>query len=340
LAPLTTLRLGGPARRLITVTAEAEIPEAVGGGDPVLVLAGGSNVVIGDEGFPGTVLLLRTRGFEAAAADPDSDTVELTLAAGEPWDEVVARTVAEGWAGIECLSGIPGSAGATPIQNVGAYGQEVAEAITSVRAYDRERGEIVTLEPRQCGFGYRASVFKHAERWIVLAVTLRLTRCARSMPVRYAELARTLGVPVGGQAPLAEVRAAVLGLRAGKGMVLDAGDRDTYSVGSFFTNPVLDAAGYAVLRRRAADLGEPPAWPEEDGTMKTSAAWLIGNAGFAKGYGRDGVAISGKHTLALTNRGEGTTGALLDLAREIRDGVHKRFEVELRPEPVLVNCAL
>jgi UDP-N-acetylmuramate dehydrogenase len=339
LAPLTTLRLGGPAARLITVTDPAEIPEAVPDGDPLLVLAGGSNVVIGDEGFPGTVLLLRTRGFDAVV-DHGSGAVELTLAAGEPWDEAVARTVAEGWAGIECLSGIPGSAGATPIQNVGAYGQEIGETITAVRAYDRERGEIVTFEPPRCGFGYRASVFKHSDRWIVLSVTLRLERSAHSTPVRYGELAGTLGVPVGGRAPLAEVRAAVLGLRAGKGMVLDPEDRDTYSVGSFFTNPVLDAAGYAVLRRRAADIGEPPAWPGEDGAMKTSAAWLIGNAGFTKGYGRDGVAISGKHTLALTNRGDGTTGALLDLAREIRDGVHKRFEVELHPEPVLVNCEL
>jgi UDP-N-acetylmuramate dehydrogenase len=339
LAPRTTLRLGGPARRMITVTAEAEIPAAVPDGEPVLVLAGGSNVVIGDDGFPGTVVLLRTRGF-TATADPDSDAVELTLAAGEPWDEAVARTVAEGWAGVECLSGIPGSAGATPIQNVGAYGQEIAETITSVRAYDRRRGEIVTFGPRQCGFGYRASVFKRADRWVVLTVTLRLNRSGGSTPIRYAELARTLGVAVGGQAPLADVRDAVLGLRGGKGMVLDASDPDTYSVGSFFTNPVLDPAGYAVLLRRSAELGEPPSWPGPDGTMKTSAAWLIENAGFTKGYGRDGVAISGKHTLALTNRGGGTTAALLDLAREIRDGVQKRFEVELHPEPVLVNCSL
>ncbi|GAA5177816.1 UDP-N-acetylmuramate dehydrogenase [Rugosimonospora acidiphila] len=339
LASLTTLRLGGPAGRLVTVTDPSEIAEAIPDDDPVLVLAGGSNVVIGDEGFPGTVVLLRTRGFEAVA-DPNSDGVRLTLAAGEPWDEVVARTVAEGWAGIECLSGVPGSSGATPIQNVGAYGQEVAETITSVRVYDRQLGQTTTFTPAQCGFGYRASVFKHVDRWVVLSVTLRLSRSGHSTPVRYPELARALEVPVGGRAPLAEVRSAVLRLRAGKGMVLDPDDPDTYSAGSFFTNPVLDAAGYAVLRRRAADLGEPPAWPGEDGTVKTSAAWLIGNAGFTKGYGRDGVAISGKHTLALTNRGAGTTDALLDLAREVRDGVQKRFEVELRPEPVLVNCSL
>ncbi len=262
----------------------------------------------------------------------------LTVAAGEPWDEVVARTVAEGWSGIECLSGIPGSAGATPIQNVGAYGQEVADTITAVRVYDRHRDEIVTMPPGECGFGYRTSRFKHVDRWIVLDVTFRLTRSAESAPVRYPELARALGVRLGDRVPLPEVRAAVLGLRAGKGMVLEDGDPDTYSVGSFFTNPVLTAPAHARLR----DLAGPdlPGWPAPDGTVKTSAAWLIERAGFAKGYGRDGVGISAKHTLALTNRGTGTTAALLDLAREIRDGVRKRYEVELHPEPVLVNCAL
>lgn len=335
LAPLTTLRLGGAARHLVTVTVAQDIPELVRGADPVLVLAGGSNVVISDEGFAGTVVLLRTRGFRAV---PEGDRVDLTLAAGEPWDEAVARTVAEGWSGIECLSGIPGSAGATPIQNVGAYGQEISETVTSVEAYDRQLDRTVTFTPQDCGFGYRTSVFKRADRWVVQSVSLRLTRSAGSTPIRYAELARALGVPVGDRAPLPEVRAAVLALRAGKGMVLDPADPDTYSVGSFFTNPVVDADTFAGVQARANV--EVPSWPGEDGTVKVSAAWLIEHAGFGKGYAGDGVAISSKHTLALTNRGSGTTGALLDLAREIRDGVRDRFAVGLHPEPVLVNCEL
>jgi len=335
LAALTTLRLGGPARHLVTVTEDAQIPELVRGTEPVLVLAGGSNVVVSDEGFAGTVLLLRTRGFRPV---PEADGVNLTLAAGEPWDDVVARTVAEGWSGIECLSGVPGSAGATPIQNVGAYGQEITETLLSVEAYDRNLGRMVTFTPAECGLGYRMSVFKHVDRWVVLSVTLRLQRSDLSMPIRYAELARALGVSVGDRAPLADVRATVLKLRAGKGMVLDPDDPDTYSAGSFFTNPVIDAATFAGVQERAEV--EVPSWPGEDGTVKVSAAWLIEHAGFTKGYPGDGVGISSKHTLALTNRGRGTTRALLDLAREIRDGVRERFGVELRPEPVLVNCEL
>ena len=335
LAALTTLRLGGPARHLVTVTEDAQIPELVRGTEPVLVLAGGSNVVVSDDGFAGTVLLLRTRGFRPV---PEADGVNLTLAAGEPWDDVVARTVAEGWSGIECLSGVPGSAGATPIQNVGAYGQEITETLLSVEAYDRNLGRMVTFTPAECGLGYRMSVFKHVDRWVVLSVTLRLQRSDLSMPIRYAELARALGVSVGDRAPLADVRATVLKLRAGKGMVLDPDDPDTYSAGSFFTNPVIDAETFAGVQERAEV--EVPSWPGEDGTVKVSAAWLIEHAGFTKGYPGDGVAISSKHTLALTNRGRGTTRALLDLAREIRDGVRERFGVELRPEPVLVNCEL
>jgi UDP-N-acetylmuramate dehydrogenase len=334
LATYTTLRLGGPAGRLITATVTDEIPQLVRGAEALFVLAGGSNVVVADAGYPGTVLLLRNSGVVVTR---DGDAVLLTVAAGEPWDEVVARTVGEGWSGIECLSGIPGSAGATPIQNVGAYGQEIAETIASVRVYDRRRDTVVVMGPDDCGFGYRTSVFKHSDRWIVLDVTLRLAPDPRSTPIRYPELARALGVPAGDRAPLDEVRAAVLKLRAGKGMVLDADDPDTYSVGSFFTNPVLSGADYTRLREPAADA---PAWPNPDGTVKTSAAWLIEHAGFARGYGRDGVGISTKHTLALTNRGAGTTAALLDLAREIRAGVARRFGVTLVPEPVLVDCAL
>jgi UDP-N-acetylmuramate dehydrogenase len=332
LASRTTLRLGGPAGRLSIATVTDEIPQMVRGNGPVFVLAGGSNVVVGDAGYPGTVVLLRTEG---CLVRRDGDGIGLRIAAGESWDGVVARTVAEGWSGIECLSGIPGSVGATPIQNVGAYGQEVAETITAVRAYDRVSDLVVDLPPNACGFGYRTSRFKHSDRWIVLEVTLRLAVTGRSAPIRYPELARALGAVVGDRAPLDEVRAAVLKLRASKGMVLDPDDPDTYSVGSFFTNPVRPAPDFEPLRAAGA-----PAWPNPDGTVKTSAAWLIERAGFAKGYGRDGVAISTKHTLALTNRGTGTTAALLDLAREIRAGVRDRFGITLEPEPVLVNCAL
>jgi len=305
--------------------------------EPILILAGGSNVVIGDDGFEGTVVVLCTEGVSVQV---DGDEVTMTVAAGEPLDAVVARTVAEKWSGLECLSGIPGSAGATPIQNVSAYGQEVADRITSVRALDRRTGNVVTMAPAECEFAYRNSIFKHNDRWVVLSVEFALTRSARSAPIVFAELAKALGVQAGERADAIDAREAVLGLRRGKGMVLDPSDRDTYSVGSFFMNPVMSADEYAAFAPRAAAVGSPAAWPERDGGMKVSAAWLIERAGFPKGYGRDGVSISTKHTLALTNRGTGTTSQLLDLAREIRGSVHERFGVTLRPEPVLVNCAL
>jgi UDP-N-acetylmuramate dehydrogenase len=343
LARYTTLRLGGAPRRLAVANYRDEIVQNIRDierrGDPLLILAGGSNVVIGDDGFPGTALLVRSRGSQVVAED--DATVTLRVEAGEPWDDLVATTVEAGWSGVECLSGIPGSAGATPIQNVGAYGQEVAETVTSVQVYDRAHGEIGQIPAGDCGFAYRSSIFRHSDRWAVLAVDFRLARSPLSAPVRYAELARTLGVEVGDRVPLADARSAVRTLRAGKGMVLDPADPDTRSVGSFFTNPVLDEEGYRLLRDRAADLGDPPHWPGPGGTVKISAAWLIDKAGFRKGHqGAEGVAISSKHTLALTNPGAGSTAALLGLARQIRDGVHDRFGVPLHPEPVLVNCTL
>ncbi len=343
LGAYTTLRLGGPAGLLVVAekadTLVETVRHAACAGEPALVLAGGSNVVVADAGFPGTVVLVRTRGVRVTAED--ADTVTVTVEAGEPWDGFVATTVANGWSGVECLSGIPGSAGATPIQNVGAYGQEVAETIIAVRAYDRVDDEIRTMTPQQCRFAYRSSVFKHSDRWVVLSVDFRLVRSGLSAPVRYAELARKLNVEVGARVPLADARAAVLSLRAGKAMVLDDADPDTWSVGSFFTNPVLDAAAYEALRARVGDLGEPPSWPTPDGVVKVSAAWLIDRAGFTKGYATGGgVSISTRHTLALTHRGDGSTTALLHLARTIRDGVQERFGVVLHPEPVLVNCAL
>ena len=340
LAPLTTLRLGGPAARLVVAADAGQIVEAVAAadaaGDRVLLLGGGSNLVVADDGWPGTVVVLRGRGVAVTA---DGDRRLVTAQAGEPWDELVTRTVAEGWAGIECLAGIPGLTGATPVQNVGAYGQEVSEIVAAVSAYDRERGKVRQLTAADCGFGYRHSVFKTTERYVVLAVTFTLRAAEKSAPVRYAELARALGVEVGEVAPLADVPAAVLALRRGKGMVVDDDDPDTWSVGSFFTNPVLDDAALAAFEARLDPRATYPSWPAEGG-RKLSAAWLIERTGFRKGYGGDAVRLSSKHTLALTHRGGGSTAELVALAREIREGVLARFSVTLEPEPRLVGIRL
>ena len=359
LAGYTTLRLGGPARRFAEAADDVELVAQVWAaderGEPLLVLGGGSNLVVADAGFPGTVVHVATRGVRHR---PDGDSVLLTVAAGEDWDTVVAGTVADGLAGLECLSGIPGLAGATPIQNVGAYGQEVAQTLVAVRGYDRTRGEVVDLTAAECGFGYRTSAFKRSlhswasgpavtGRFVVLGVTFRLERSAESAPVRYAELARALGIGEGGRAPLGEVRSAVLALRRRKGMVLDAADPDTRSAGSFFTNPVLDPAAFAALERAVAATCGPgtrvPTFPTGPGQVKVPAAWLIERAGFAKGYapGPDtGARISAKHTLALVNPGGATTASLLALAREVAGGVRKAFGVDLAAEPVLVSVDL
>ncbi|MEE1940494.1 UDP-N-acetylmuramate dehydrogenase [Streptomyces sp. TRM 70361] len=343
LAPLTTFRLGGPARRLVVASTDEEVTEAVraadASGTPLLLVGGGSNLVVADEGFDGTALRVATTGFRL-------EGTRLELAAGENWSAAVARTVEAGLAGVECLAGIPGSAGATPIQNVGAYGQEVAATITEVVAHDRRTDETVTLPAAECGFSYRHSRFKaDPERFVVLRVRFELEDAGGlSAPVRYAETARALGVAVGERVPVERARETVLKLRAGKGMVLDPEDHDTWSAGSFFTNPVLTEDGYAAFLARVAErLGPdavPPAYPAGEGLVKTSAAWLIDKAGFAKGYGEGPARISTKHTLALTNRGSATTADLLALAREVRDGVYEAFGVRLVNEPVTVGCAL
>ena len=331
LSELTTLRLGGEPARMVEAHSEGELAELVRSAyEPLLVLAGGSNVVVADGGFPGTVVRVLTRGIER-------DGGRLKVQAGEPWDELVATTIDAGLQGFECLSGIPGSTGATPIQNVGAYGQEVSETVESVRVLDRASGQIVELPASECGFTYRGSIFKRRDRHVVLAVTFRMRESAVSGPLRYAELARRLDVPVGGSAPLGEVREAVLGLRRGKGMVIDPADPDSVSAGSFFTNPILEPGDFARLQARTADLGGPPAYPEPDGRIKTSAAWLIERAGYPRGYGDGRVGISTKHTLALVNRGGASTAELMTLAREIAAGVRDRFGVGLVPEPVLVG---
>ena len=355
LAAYTTLGIGGPAATFLEPAEETGLTSAVRSaderGEPVLVLGGGSNVVIADEGFPGPVARVATRGITMTGAD---GAVTMTVAAGEDWDAVVARCVGEGLAGLECLSGIPGLAGATPIQNVGAYGQEVADTITAVRAYDRQRREVAEIPAAECGFAYRASAFKRAPfpgggaagRFVVLAVTFRLSRGPLSAPIRYPELATMLGVAPGERVPLGEARSAVLKLRARKGMVLDAGDPDSRSAGSFFTNPVLTSGEFAAVEERARRACGPdarvPRFPAAGGQVKVPAAWLIERAGFAKGYRPPGGAsrISSKHTLALVNPGDATAASLLALAREIRDGVRATFGVSLVIEPVLVGLTL
>jgi UDP-N-acetylmuramate dehydrogenase len=335
LADHTTLRLGGPARAWIRATTEDELVDAVRrcdeAGEPVLVLAGGSNLVVADEGFDGTVVEVATTGVAAdhEGEDPTCGGVLVTVAAGETWDPFVAHAVERGWVGVEALSGIPGSVGATPIQNVGAYGQEVSQTLASVRVWDRKLRGPRTFAAADCGFGYRTSRFKaDPGRHVVLEVTFQLRQGELGAPVTYAELAAALGVDAGQRAPMSDVREAVLGLRRGKGMVLDPDDHDTWSAGSFFTNPVVDAAPDGA-----------PSWPQGD-RVKTSAAWLIEHAGFGKGYGDGAARVSTKHTLALTNRGGARTAELLDLAREIRSGVENRFGISLVNEPVLVGCEL
>jgi UDP-N-acetylmuramate dehydrogenase len=358
LAEYTTLRLGGPATRFVAAASEDELIAAVRKADaeaePVLVLGGGSNLVVADEGFPGVVVLAGMRGAEFVAA---GDAVEVTVAAGHDWDEFVQECLAFGLSGVECLSGIPGRAGATPIQNVNAYGQDVADTIASVRVYDRLSDQVAVMAAADCGFGYRTSVFKRQAaaagrggalnpasatgRFVILAVTFRLKASPLSAPVRYGELSRVLGVADSGRVPLAAARAAVLELRRGKGMVLLEADPDTRSAGSFFTNPVVSAAQYGELAKRIAGI---PHWPSPDGQVKLSAAWLIEHAGFSKGWrlpgDPDGARISTKHALALTNPGQATTASLIRLAKEIRDGVLGTFGVTLTNEPVLVGVEL
>ncbi|HUR15483.1 MAG TPA: UDP-N-acetylmuramate dehydrogenase [Mycobacteriales bacterium] len=318
LADLTTLRLGGPARLLVEATSEQELVEAVGLHPSALVLGGGSNVVLPDAGLD-EVVLVRSRGV---ALEGD----ELVVQAGEDWDALVARTVAEGRVGLEALAGIPGTVGAAPIQNIGAYGSEVATTVVSVRVLDRRTGEVCELPAAECGFTYRHSLFKaEPGRRVVLAVRFRLATGTTSAPVRYAELARALGVELGSTVPADQLREAVLALRRGKGMVLDGGDPDSVSAGSFFTNPVVAEAPEGA-----------PSWPAEGG-VKVSAAWLIEQAGFGKGWGSGPVGLSTKHTLALVNRGGATTADLLGVARTVREGVRARFGITLVPEPVVVG---
>ncbi len=317
LAPLTTLHLGGSAATLLRCESSDELVDAVRAHPAALILGGGSNVVLPDQGLD-EVILVRSLGVDG-----------LTVQAGEDWDSFVASTLADGYAGLEALSGIPGTVGASPIQNIGAYGGELASVIDSVDVFDRTAGEVLRLGAGECGFGYRTSRFKQQpQRWVVLSVTFALSRGTQSSPIGYAELAETLGTSIGQTAPAAEVRQAVLTLRARKGMVVDQVDPDSVSAGSFFTNPVVDTAPAGA-----------PSWPVEGG-VKVSAAWLIQQAGFDKGWGQGRIGVSSKHALALVNRGGGTSAELLDVARLIRDAVRDRFGITLANEPLLVGTAL
>lgn len=333
----TTLRVGGPAREFVVASTEADLIAATRTDQPLLILSGGSNLVVSDSGFDGRVVKVATKGIVADVDHPDDigclGATSVKVAAGESWDDLVATAGRNGWVGIEALSGIPGLAGATPIQNVGAYGQEVASTIAQVRTWDRLNQTQRTFAAAECGFGYRTSRFKaDPQRYLILEVTFLFKQGTLSAPIAYSELAQRLGVELGERAPLVDVRRAVLDLRASKGMVLDDSDHDTWSAGSFFTNPV-------IAPERVPE--GAPAWPQPDGTVKTSAAWLIDHAGFSRGYPEGGsVTLSTKHPLAITNRGGANAADVLELARVVRAGVADRFGIELVNEPVFVGLDL
>jgi UDP-N-acetylmuramate dehydrogenase len=329
LAELTTLRVGGTPSSLSVATTQAQIIEAVSATGPeVLILGGGSNLLVSDD-FAGEVIKIETQGFtndESACAG-----AWVTVEAGHNWDDFVSAALANGWTGIEGLAGVPGTVGATPIQNVGAYGQSVSETIAQVRAWNRKTKEVDILFAADCEFGYRTSIFKaNPDTWVILSVTFQLPLGTMSAPITYDELAKKLDVNLGDRVLTTDLQRAVLELRAGKGMVLDASDHDTWSVGSFFMNP------------RVAQAPEgAPNWPEVTGSVKVSAAWLIEQAGFDKGFTLNGrAALSGKHTLAISNQGNATSADILELAQRIRNGVYEKFAIELNPEPRLIGLAL
>lgn len=385
LADLTTLRVGGPVGQYVEASTEAELIDAVRSADdagtPLLVVGGGSNLLVSDEGFDGVVVRDVRQGLEAdledsCGTDGACGGASLSVPAGQDWDEFVAEAVANEWVGVEALSGIPGTVGAAPVQNIGAYGQEVAGVVAAVRTWDRATGQRRTLPLSELGFGYRSSLLKRSmrfdptggtdlwyptPRYVVLQVDLQMRLGSLSAPIGYAELARRLGVEVGQRAPSAEVREAVLELRGGKGMLLDGvgpgaqpGDHDRWSAGSFFTNPVVpaeaadrlpdDAPRYPVRSATPTTTTGPALGEIDPSLVKTSAAWLIEHAGFTKGFGVAGehspARLSTRHTLALTNRGGATAQDLVVLARAVRDGVRDEFGIDLEPEPVLVGLAL
>ena len=331
----TSLRVGGPAKSIVNVSTEAEIIAAIeaAGDSPLLIIGGGSNVLISDSGFEGTVIHIANNQAESEVDACSGAT--LTIGAGEDWDQFVATTISRGFAGLETLSGIPGTVGAAPIQNIGAYGHEVSEFITRVRTYDRQAKAIKTFTNAECEFEYRSSHFKkHPGRYIVLSVQFQIRTGEISTPITYAELAKKLGIAVGEKAPVIDTRNAVMELRASKGMLLNPSDQDSWSAGSFFTNPIVSTEIASALPEGA------PKWPTADGRVKTSAAWLIENSGIDKGQSHGGARISTKHVLALTNSGTATAEELVQLARAVRASVQEKFGITLEPEVNLVGLAL
>ena len=334
LSDFTTLKVGGPAKNLVHARSEDELISAIKEADstksPLLILGGGSNILVGDQGFAGTVIKIETSGnsFEIDACSGGT----LTVSAGEDWDKFVAFTIEKGLANLESLSGIPGTVGGAPIQNIGAYGHEVAEVIARVRTFDRQLGEVKTFSAIECEFGYRTSKFKkESGRYVILDVTFQLRRGEESLPVQYSELAKELGVEIGARVPIAKLREVVLKLRGAKGMLLGTG---IDSAGSFFTNPILSADAAAKLP------AEAPRWPQADGRVKTSAAWLMEHSGVEKGFKLAGAQISPKHVLALSNAGDATAADLVALAKEARAKVLAKFGINLEPEVQFVGVTI
>ena len=337
LSNFTTLKVGGPAQKIVHAHTEDELVEFVKAadkaGEQVLILGGGSNLLISDAGFAGTVIRVESKG-NALDYDACSGGM-IEVSAGEDWDKFVALTIEKGFADLESLSGIPGTIGGAPIQNIGAYGHEVSETIARVKAYDRTKGEITTFTNEQCQFSYRNSVFKaEAGRYVILNVTFQLRKGEQSLPITYAELAKFLAINIGDRAPVVEVRKAVLQLRGRKGMLIDAGDVNSNSAGSFFVNPILNKE---IADKLPADA---PRWPQTDGRVKTSAAWLMEHAGVSKGEKLAGAQISNKHVLALTNSGDATAGDIVELAKMARAKVFEKFGVKLEAEVQLVGLDL
>jgi len=335
LSKYTSLRVGGPATKIVQVSTEAQIIAAIeeAGETPILIMGGGTNVLIADKGFEGTVIRISNNSVQSEVDACSGAT--LTIGAGEDWDVFVQTTINSGFAGLETLSGIPGTVGAAPIQNIGAYGHEVSEFITRVRTYDRELKEIYTFTNSQCEFTYRNSYFKaHPGRYVVLDVQFQLRVGEFSAPITYLELSKKLGIEPGEKASVVATRAAVLELRASKGMLLSPDDHDSWSAGSFFTNPIISQQAADALPDAA------PKWPLNDGRVKISAAWLIENAGMHKGDEVGGARISTKHVLALTNSGDATAADIAELAKRARDHVKEVFGITLEAEVNLIGIEI
>ncbi len=331
----TSLRVGGPAKKFVQVGTEAEIISAIeaAGDSPILIIGGGTNILVADSGFQGTVIRITNNSVQAEVDACSGAT--LTIGAGENWDEFVQRTIERGFAGLETLSGIPGTVGAAPIQNIGAYGHEVSEFITRVRTYDRTKKEVKTFTNLECEFTYRNSHFKsHPGRYVILDVQFNLRQGETTTPITYTELASALGISVGEKAPVLKTREIVLELRAKKGMLLNPTDRDSWSAGSFFTNPIVSQDVAAQLPADA------PRWPTTDGRVKTSAAWLIENSGVHKGDTHGGARVSTKHVLALTNAGNATATDIAELAKSAQKSVYEKFGINLEAEVNLIGVTL